>query len=303
MSPPVRARQTALSFLLLTAPAPVAGQELLTAADVVRLPSPPPEHRIRYGADPLQFGHLRLPSTPGPHPVVVFLHGGCWLSQYDIGHAGPLEQAIADSGYAVWSLEYRRVGNAGGGWPGTFRDVAQGADHLRRLASEYELDLNRVIASGHSAGGHLALWLAARSRLPETSELYSDDPLEIHGVLALAPAPDLDGLHASGVCGNVIDQLMGGSPEEYPVRYQHASPMHLTPIDVPQILVIGRHDRAWGPVGRAYYERALARRARVTLVEAPASGHFEMIVPTTSSWSLVVESLRELAQPNPRRGL
>ncbi len=284
-------------WTLLLFPAALSGQALLTAADVVRLPSPPPDHRIAYGEDALQFGHLRLPSGPGPHPVVVFLHGGCWLSQFDIAHAGPLEQAIAASGYAVWSIEYRRVGDEGGGWPNTFLDVGRGADHLRVLAPEYDLDLTRVVASGHSAGGQLALWLAARGHLPEDSGLYAEDPLELHGVLALAPAPDLEALHTSGVCGNVIDRLMGGSPDEYPVRYQHTSPMQLMPAAVPQILVIGQHDRTWGPVGRTYYRRAVAKGAeRVTLVEATESGHFEMIVPSTSSWALVVESLRTLLE-------
>ena len=144
-----------------------AAQDLLSADDVVSMESPPADHRISYGDGALQFGRLRLPERRGPHPVVIFLHGGCWLSQYDISHAGLLEQGIADAGYAVWSLEYRRVGNVGGGWPGTFHDVAQGADHLLLLAAEYDLDLSRVVASGHSAGGHLALWLAARRALRE----------------------------------------------------------------------------------------------------------------------------------------
>ena len=272
-----------------------SSQELLTAGDLVRFSAPPPQHRIAYGNDPLQFGHLRLPSEPGPHPVVVFVHGGCWLSRADITHAGQLEQAIADAGYAVWSLEYRRVGDEGGGWPNTFTDIGRGVDYVRVLAPEYQLDLTRVIASGHSAGGQLALWASARDSLPEDSELYVDDPVEIHGVLALAPAPDLGGVHASGACDNAIDRLMGGAPDEYPVRYRHASPMHLTPVAVPQVLIIGQHDRSWGPVGRAYHRRAVAKGAeRISLVEATESGHFEVIIPSTSSWPLVVESLRTL---------
>lgn len=276
-------------------PALLTSQELLTAQDIAQLSSPPPDQRIAYGSDPLQFGHLRLPSGPGPYPIVVFVHGGCWLSQFDIAHVGPLEQAIADSGYAVWSLEYRRVGDVGGGWPNTFLDVARGVDHLRVLAPEHELDLARVIASGHSAGGHFALWASARDSLPEESELYMEDPLEIHGVLALAPAPDLEGVHASGACDNVIDRLMAGGPDEYPLRYQHGSPMHLTPVSIPQVLIVGQHDQSWGPAGRAYHRRVVSKGAeRVSLVEATESGHFEVIVPSTSSWPLVVESLRTL---------
>ncbi len=285
----------ALGLWALLVPAALWGQELLTAADIVQLPSPPPDHRVAYGEDPLQFGRLRLPSGPGPHRVVVFVHGGCWLSQFDIAHAGPLEEAIAAAGYAVWSIEYRRAGDAGGGWPNTFVDVGRGADYLRVLAPEHDLDLTRVIASGHSAGGQLALWLAAREQLPANSQVYAEDPLEFHGVLALAPAPDLEAIHASGACGNVIDRLMGGSPDAHPERYRHASPMHLTPVDLPQVLIIGQHDRAWGPGGRTYHRHAVAAGAQhVTLVEATESGHFEMIVPSTSSWTLVVDSLRAL---------
>ena len=112
-------------------------------------------------------------------------------------------------------------------------------------------------------------------------------------MLALAPAPDLEALHTAGVCGNVIDTLMGGAPDAYPDRYRHASPMQLTPVSVPQVLIIGQHDRSWGPGGRAYHRHVVAEGgADVTLVEAPESGHFEMIVPSTSSWTLVVDSLR-----------
>lgn len=175
-----------------------------------------PAATVAYGDAPEQFGRLRLPAGPGPHPVVLFIHGGCWLSQYDLAHAAAAEQALADAGYAVWSLEYRRVGNPGGGWPGTFQDIARGADHLRALARAHPLDLSRVIAAGHSAGGYFALWLAARGKLPPASPLFAANPLPVRGVLALAPAPDLEGLHAAGVCGNVIDRLMGGARRRSP---------------------------------------------------------------------------------------
>ncbi len=285
----------ALTTLVVAGPTTLAAQELLSAGDVVALEAPPPTEVIPYGEGPLQFGHLRLPEGPGPHPVVAFIHGGCWLSAYTIGHVGALEQGLADAGYAVWSLEYRRVGDEGGGWPGTFDDVGRGLDHLRELAPRYGLDLNRVVASGHSAGGHFALWAASRHKIQSDHELHVTDPLTIHGVLGLAPAPDLEALHAGGVCGNVIDGLMGGPPDAYPDRYAAASPMQLAPLSVPQFLVIGSLDSSWGPIGRSYYARALeAGDDEVVLVEAQASGHFEMIVPTTSSWAVVLESFKRL---------
>src|SRR5262249_47810165 len=202
----------------------------------------PPTARIAYGPSPLQFANLRVPRTPGPHPVIVFVHGGCWLSHFDIAHAGKLEQALADSGFAVWSIEYRRVGEDVGVWPNTFADVALGADHLRRVAAQYQLDLNRVIAAGHSAGGAFALWLAARPKIPPSSELYVKDPLRLRAVFALAPAADLEQLHQSGVCGNVIDKVMGGSPAQHEDRYAAASVMTLAPVGVPQTLVVGAKD-------------------------------------------------------------
>lgn len=274
---------------------PAGAQELLTAGDVVGLEAPAPDHRIAYGTAPLQFGHLRLPEGEGPHPVVVFIHGGCWLSAYDIAHVGGAEAALAEEGYAVWSLEYRRVGDEGGGWPGTFLDVASGADHLRTLAGDYPLDLSRVVAAGHSAGGQLALWLAARPRVDPASEIHANDPLPIQGVFALAPAAALWMHHESGVCGSVVDALMGGGPADQPARYDAASPVRLAPIGVPQTVFVGAHDGTWGPSGRAYHEAATAAGdTDAVLVVAPESGHFEMIVPRTTTWPLVVEALADL---------
>ena len=288
-----------LAFAALHA-APVAGQELLSADDVVAMEAPAPDHRIRYGEEPLQFGHLRLPGGEPPHPVVVFVHGGCWLSEYEIGHVGRAEEALAEAGYAVWSLEYRRVGDEGGGWPGTFLDVASGVDHLRELAPSHGLDLERVVAAGHSAGGHLALWAAARPKVPGSSPLHDPDPLPIRGVLALAPAATLERLHRVGICDGVVDGLMGGSPREVPERYEAASPVRLVPLGVPQRVVVGAHDETWGPHGRAYVRRAReAGEPSLTLRVAPESGHFEMIVPSTSTWPLVLGELERLLREAP----
>ena len=281
---------------LLAVPATVASQQLITAGSVGEFDWPSPDAKISYGDGEFQFGYLRLPEGSGPHPVIVFMHGGCWLSVFDIRYTGMGEQAFADAGYAVWSLEYRRVGNPGGGWPGTFLDVASGADHLVELAREYPLDLDRVIAIGHSAGGQLALWLAARGRIPSSSELYASEPLPIHGVLALAPAPNLATLHSSGACGPGVDGLMGGSPEARPERYQVGSPMQLMPVGVPQRVIVGALDAQFGSSGRAYFQAASAAGSSpVTLREAPESGHFEMVVPSTSTWPITLQELESLS--------
>lgn len=284
-----------VAMMVAGAPARMGAQRIMSSADLSSLTAPPPDARIHYGPGPLQFGNLRLPRTSAPYATVVFIHGGCWLSQFDIAHAAALEQGFADAGYAVWSLEYRRVGDDGGGWPGTFTDIGMGADYLRELAPKYRLDLTRVVAAGHSAGGQFALWLAARRKITATSDVYVANPLLVRGVLGLAPAPDLEGLHSAGVCGNVIDKLMGGSPADQPKRYAAASPMQLAPIGAPQVLVVGAHDQSWGPIGRAYFARTQAvGDTLVKLVEAPESGHFEMIAPATSTWPIVIEALRTL---------
>lgn len=268
--------------------------QLMTAEDLGRLTAPPADARIAFGEDPLQFGELRLPDGPGPHPVAIVIHGGCWLAQYDMTYIGSLAEALAGEGIAAWVLEYRRVGNPGGGWPGTFEDVAAGADYLRALARDYPLDLDRVAALGHSAGGHLALWLAARSRLAPDQALYSDDPLPIRGVVGLAPAADLAHLHREGPCAEAVDGLMGGSPEQFPERYAAGSPAELVPVGVPQRLVIGRHDTDWAPVGRRYFEAATVQGADVQAIDAEASGHFEMIDSGSTTWPLVRDAVREI---------
>jgi len=289
-------RLAAVVLVALSASAGALGaQQLLGTQDLPSLAAGPPTARIQYAAGPFQFGNLRVPKGPGRHPVVVFIHGGCWLSAYDIAHAGSFEQAMADSGFAVWSLEYRRVGNDGGGWPGTFQDIANGTDYLRTLAAKYSLDLNRVVVAGHSAGGMFALWVAARKKIPASSELYVANPLAVRGVFALAPAPDLEGLSAAGTCGSVINKLMGGAPAEHADRYAAASPMKLVPVGVPQTLIVGAQDRSWAPIGRAYFARAQSvGDSGVTLVEAPEAGHFELVAPKTTTWPIVIRELKAM---------
>jgi len=286
--------------VLFAAPSTVGAQTLIGPNDLLAEPWPEADYRIEYGDESLQFGYLRLPEGDGPYPVIAFVHGGCYLSMFDIQHAGLAEQGFADEGFAVWSIEYRKVGDEGGGWPNTFLDVAEGIDHLRQLAGQHDLDLNRVYAAGHSAGANFALWAAARPGVPESSDVYFDDPLPIRGVLGLAPAPTLGALHSANVCGGVVDRLMGGSPAEVPERYDAVSPMRLMPEDVPQRLVVGAHDASWGPSGQAYHAAAVEDGgSEVSLLEAPESGHFEVIAPGSSTWALVIEELRKLVDNRP----
>ena len=286
-----------IALLAIGSAAPLHGQEgkMLTTAEALALPQPAADHRLAYGPGPLQFGELRLPAGAGPFPVAVVLHGGCWLAAYDLGYVAGLAGELAKEGIATWSVEYRRVGDEGGGWPGTFLDVAAGADHLRALAERFPLDLGRVVAVGHSAGGHLALWLGGRHRLPAESALAAGEPLALRGVVGLAPIADLAAYASDEGCGAAIPDLLGGAPAAVPERLRLASPIELLPLGIPQRLLVGSSDPIVPPAHvRAYAEAARKAGDDVTLLELPAAGHFEAVVPGTSAWPAVRAAVRGL---------
>jgi acetyl esterase/lipase len=270
--------------------------------DLATAQVPGEARRIVYGTDPPQFGELRVPSTKGPHPVAIVVHGGCWVAKLGnldpravaIDNMRPLASALTEAGIATWNIEYRRLDNEGGGWHGTFQDVAHAADHLRTLQRDHQLDLARVISIGHSAGGHLAMWLAARPKLAKTSELYVDNPLRLVGVVNLDGPADLKATLPlqQPVCGRpVISELIGGSPEERPGRYHDASPVELLPFGVPQAFFAGQMFVAHV----APYAEA-AKRAGDSLQTSPYpnAGHFVFIDPQSDVWPQVMQSVRRL---------
>ncbi len=271
-----------------------AHADIMTVEDLLaELSDGAPGIHIAYGEDPLQFGELHIPEGEGPFPLVVFIHGGCWLAMYDIATTRPLAWAFRQEGIAVWNLEYRRVGNPGGTYPGLLLDIGAGIDHARNLAKDYPLDLTQMVVMGHSAGGHLALWAGARAKIPADHDLYLADPLIPAGVVALAPAAALTRLHQQGTCDNVIDRLMGGSPAEQPDRYAYVEPARMAPIGVPHTLLMGMHDSVWTPFGEEYYTAARAiGENSMTRMMAPESGHFEVINPNSTTWSLVLKATR-----------
>lgn len=273
--------------------------DILTLEDIPALPDVPGDRRVFYGSDPSQFGELYLPQTPGPHPVIVLVHGGCWLAEYGLNLMGPMAAALKEENLAVWNLEYRRLGN-GGGWTGTFEDVALGTDFLRTIAPQFNLDLSRLITVGHSAGGHLALWLAGRSNLPSTSPLYKDDNLPVNGVVSLAGIPDLITGVEQNICLGACQQLVGGLPSEVPDRYKQASPRELLPLGVPQWHLSGIEDEIVPTSYIKEYVKVAKRYDPVRLDVLPNAGHFELIYPNTSTWSKVRHAIRELVRRNPK---
>jgi acetyl esterase/lipase len=282
-------RPAVFIFLALAAIATlviVRARQGQSSRDMLTRSEAPLDQRISYGSTEFQFAELRLPKKAGPHPVAIVIHGGCWMSQYGLSYMSHLSQALAEAGVATWSVEYRRIGNQGGGWPGTFEDVALAADHLRKIAKKYQLDLNRVIAVGHSAGGHLALWLAARKSLPKDSPVYSSDPLPLRGVVSLAGVTDLR--RSGTACDANVPQLMGGSATDKTAIYNQASPIELLPLGVPSAIVQGDSDTIIPlEMAKEYTDTAKKKGDVAKLIVIEKAGHFEIVDPQSFAWEMV----------------
>jgi acetyl esterase/lipase len=287
----MKSTRTVVVALAAIAGLSAAAPQQMRPRDVDALLSKPPDTRIPYGKDDLQFGELRLPTGKGPFPVAIVIHGGCWVARFaSTQNTAALADGLRDAGVATWNVEYRRADNPGGGWPGTFADIAAATDQLRTVAQEHPLDLSRVVTVGHSAGAHLALWAAARSRLPKTSPLRGESPLPLHAAVALGGPGDLQAFRAydERICGaDVIDQLMGGPPETFAERYAQGSPAELLPLGVRQVLIVGADDGVMPPPERELYvAKATKVGDRAEVVEVPG-GHFEVIAPTSEAWPTV----------------
>jgi len=270
---------------------------LMRAGDVDTIPLHRPATRIAYGADSLQFGELRLPDGTGPFPIAIVVHGGCWLSRYaNVRNTSALAEALANAGVASWNVEYRRYDHPGGGWPGTFRDVADGADYVRTLARTYPLDTARIVATGHSAGGHLALWLASRPSLSPTSPLRGGAPMRLAGVVSIGGIADLREFFARerNTCGNpAVESLLGGIPDSVPERLHDGSPIERLPLGVPSVHIAGVRDMiAPSAVRDAYVLAARQRGDSAWQVTIPGDGHFEAITPSTPSGRAVIDTIR-----------
>jgi acetyl esterase/lipase len=265
--------------------------------------------RLAYGPGHLQYGDLYLPNQPGPHPVVILIHGGYWRARYGLDLMNGLAEDLAKRGYAAWNIEYRRVGDPGGGWPGTFLDVALATDYLCKLAPSYSLDLKQVVPIGHSAGGHLAFWLAARPRIPffaQNSPLAGSQlpcnneaaatPLAVAGAISLAGVVDLEMAWRLHLSNDAVVELLGGTIASVPERYAAASPAAMLPLGVPQVLIHGTSDDSVPlQVSQAYANAARFVNDPVTYLELEGVDHFDVIDPHSQAWAITISKLQKLA--------
>jgi len=290
-----------LPLVLLTIPAVWQGAistkmaEQSDSREILRRPPPPADQRLAYGKAPQQFGDLRLPKGPAGAavPVVVVLHGGCWLAEYGHDYMGHLSADLTAAGVATWTLEYRRLGDEGGGWPGTFHDIADGIDHLRRLAKDYPLDLRRVVVTGHSAGGHLTLWSGGRGKLPKESPLYRADPLPVIGLVPIAGLTDLT--RTGTACDAELPRIRGSVE-----ALSETSPLAMLPLGLPVTLIQGEADTAVPPLQATSYATAAAAKGdRPELVLLPDADHFVVVDPRSSVWPRIRAEILALAKGRP----
>lgn len=259
---------------------------LLTAEDYQRFSTVAPDYRYAYGAHSQQFGELTLPSAAPPHPVIVLVHGGGYRELYDLKPLGSVVASLAEAGFAVWNIEYRRFGN-GGDYPQMFLDVGGAADYLPQIAARHELNLSRVISMGHSAGGHLALWLAARHKIETTSPLFVAEPLAVHGALALAPLADVSHGSQSELSSDALLAVMGGTATSAPGAYRNGCPRQLLPLGAEQEIIVGSKDKAMLANAKRYVEAAKSAGDEIALQVIDGVGHFEIVAVETAAWAEV----------------
>lgn len=251
-----------------------AADPIVPYSSVTALNYATPAAMIPYGNDLLQFGLLWLPpSERRPPAQIVLIHGGCWLNTYDIQHTYALSTALAQAGYAVWSLEYRRTGDNGGGWPWTFEDIKAGLTHVHPTDN---FAVMPTIVVGHSAGGHLALLAGALDS-------------QLQGVIGLGAITDIVSYsQGEGSCQNAAQQFMGGTFETLPADYHAANPAEKTP-HPNTVLLHGSADEI------VPMEQAAMTGARTVIVDG--AGHFDWTHPGTEAFQVLLQTLEDMLEP------
>jgi acetyl esterase/lipase len=248
--------------------------------DILTLSPPPADARLSYGKDPNQSADLRLPKIKGPFPVVMNIHGGFWRAKYDLAHAGHLCAALTAKGLATWNIEYRRVGNPGGGWPGTFEDIRNAYRYLPQIAKRYDLDVSKVAVMGHSAGGQLAVCLAGHESA-------------LKNVISLAGVLDLQLAWEQHLSNDAVVEFLGGKPNQVPEHYHEADPMQLGVNHATvQWLIHGAGDDVVpANFSRTCAEQKKKRGEDVHYLEISTAGHFDLIDPHSKAWPKVEQTV------------
>jgi acetyl esterase/lipase len=262
--------------------------------EVLSRPAPPPDTVLHYGGLPEHVADVYLPTaSQDNHTLVVVVHGGFWRVEYDRLHVRPMAQALAAAGCTVASIEFRRTGQPGGGWPGTFDDVARAVDLVPRLVAEaVGTALPRVVLLGHSAGGHLVTWAASRPSLPPGSPWFRSDAGAAL-VVDLAGVCELRHAHQLGLDDGATRDLLGGGPDDVPDRFAVADPAALLP-GAPVVVLHGTKDPLVPiQVSRAYVAAMTEAGAgdRVRLVELPGLEHFALLDPLSPAWAAVLSAV------------
>jgi acetyl esterase/lipase len=278
---------------------PAAGATVavpMSLQDYLALTGPQPDRHVAYGPAPSQFVEVFQPVGEGPFPVVVLIHGGCWTVEFGgITQMRNMAGTLKAQGIAVWNVEYRRHDEAGGGYPGTYQDIATAVDRLREEAPAHRLDAGRIVAAGHSAGGHLAQWAASRHRLPAWSPAWTPDPLALPTVISLGGLADLRHqaalIHSS--CERSAAQLAGTPTDARPDVFADTSPAELLPAGIRTILIHGEHDIVSPPsTGTAYAARAKAAGDPADVIVLPGASHYDEVAATSPAWAIVEREIR-----------
>ena len=285
----MRAVATLLTVLALATSAAAQAPKRMRPPEVTALPHTEPYLRASYGFGPIQVGELRLPPGKGPFPVAVVIHGGCWTKGFaQMDNLSALASALQAKGFATWNIEYRQLGEDGAGFPGTFQDWGMALDHLRFLAKSEPIDLKRVSVVGHAAGGHAALWLAARPGLPKGSPLRGEDPLPLKAAVDIDGPADLQAIRPrqTGICGKpVADNLMGGDPTAAADHWSQGDPARRLPLHAHQLLVSSVVLTAAD--ADSYAQAARAAGDKVDVLHLENTGHHEPVAPGTPAWAKV----------------
>jgi len=292
---PRRLSTLALTFALPLAMSTTLHAAPMTLADYLALSGPPPDATLHYGAAPSQYAELFVPAGKGPFPVAVLVHGGCWTKEFGgITQLRNMAGALAARGIAVWNVEYRRVDEAGGGYPGTYEDMNAALDLLARTARDHPLDLDRLVAVGHSAGGQLVQWLAARPRIPATSPLYQAHPVPVRHVVSLGGLADLrrEAALLKTSCERDVAELAGTPSAARPDVFSDTNAGDLVPNGSRTILITGELDTISPPrVAHDFAARARAAGDAAEVVILPGASHYDEVAATSGAWPRVLRAI------------